>query len=196
MEWGVDGLARLAESHIVIVVDVLRFSSQGIDAVEREGDFIPDAATDPASANGAVVAEAAERAAEVVFLGGFRNAAAVADAVLAVQTERGERTSIAVIAAGEPASSGPGAGLRFAVEDFLGAGAVIAALGDLGIDYTSPEAAVAGEAFRALRGATSHMLTASGSGQLATHKDEVVAAAKLNVSSTVPVLRDGTFVAY
>ena len=76
-----------------------------------------------------------------------------------------------MIAAGELAGRGPAAPLRFAVEDQLGAGAIVDALGALGIDHTSPEAAAACEAFRGLRGAVRHLLTASGSGQELLERD-------------------------
>lgn len=194
-EWGVDGLARLAPSDITVVVDVLRFSSTVIQAVERGETVALDAAARATSVNGAAVAEAANG---LVLLGGLRNAASVSRAVLAEQERRGARTSISVIAAGELVSRDPGAPLRFAVEDLLGAGAVIDALSDLGIDHSSPEAAVAGEGFRSLRGAVKHLLTASGSGrelEAAGRRDEVLAAAAVDAASVVPMLRDGVFTA-
>jgi 2-phosphosulfolactate phosphatase len=132
-------------------------------------------------------------------LGCLRNARAVAEAVLAEQQRRGERTSIAVIAAGELAGRDPASPLRFAVEDQLGAGAIIDALGALGIDHTSPEAAAACESFRGLRGAVRHLLTASGSGQELValgRRDEVLAAAAVDAETAVAVLRDGAFVAH
>ena len=196
LEWGVDGLARLASSDIVVVVDVLRFSSTVIQALERGEAFGLDAAARAVSINGAAVAEAAGATSAVVMLGGLRNAAAVAAAVLEVQKERGVRTSVAVIACGELGSREEGSPLRFAVEDLLGAGAIVAALTDRGIDHSSPEAAAAGEAFRALRGATRHLLAASGSGRElsgAGRSDEVTAAAAVDAASVVPVLRDGVF---
>lgn len=195
IEWGVDGLDRLAPSDVVVVVDVLRFSSTVVQAVERGEDVPLDAAAHAVSINGAAVAAAATG---LVLLGGLRNAAAVARAILAEQERRGARTSIAVIACGELTSRDPAAPLRFAVEDLLGAGAVIDALAGLGIDHSSPEAAVAGEGFRALRGAAKHLLTASGSGReldAAGRRVEVLAAAAVDAASVVPVLRDGTFVA-
>src|SRR5690606_37021935 len=121
-----------------------------------------DADAHAVSLNGAAVAEHAAATGTLVMLGALRNARAVADAILAEQQLRGERTSIALIAAGELAGRDAGAPLRFAVEDLLGAGAVVDALGALGLDHTSPEAAAAGEAFRGLRGAVRHLLTASG----------------------------------
>jgi 2-phosphosulfolactate phosphatase len=197
LDWGVEGLARLAPADIVVVVDVLRFSSTVTDALSAGGEYALDAAAASVSLNGAAVATAASAREGDVVLGCLRNAAAVARWVLARQAERGARTNVAVIAAGERVSR-DAAGLRFAVEDQLGAGAVIAALGDLGIDACSPDAAVAGEAFRALRGATRHLLTASGSGrELAAEgrRDEVLSAAEVDAASIVPVLRGGVFVA-
>ena len=199
LDWGVDGLARLAASDIVVVVDVLRFSSTVIQAVERGEEFRLDADARSISINGAAVAEAAAATQSSVMLGALRNAAAVAAAVLAVQKERGARTSVAVIPCGELASREPGAPLRFAVEDLLGAGAVVSALTDLGIDHSSPDAAAAAESFRALRGATRHLLSASGSGRelaQADRSDEVTAAAAVDAASVVPVLRDGIFSAF
>ena len=194
LEWGVAGLARLAPADVVVVVDVLRFSTTVIDAVDRGEDHPLDAAAHAVSINGAPVADAAARSGALVLLGGLRNASAVAAAVLAEQERRGARTSIAVIAAGE--RSGRDGPMRFAVEDQLGAGAVIGALGVLGIDHTSPDAAVAAESYRALRRAVKHLLTASGSGRelIETGRgDQIARAAAVDAASVVPVLREGVF---
>lgn len=209
-EWGVGGLDRLAPADVVVVVDVLRFSSTVADRVAA-GERVPldailgenavpecDAAGGVyrRSLNGAAVAAHAAAGGATVLLGCLRNASAVAAAVLAEQNRRAARTSIAVIAAGELTSRDPGAPLRFAVEDLLGAGAVIDALGALGIDHTSPESAAAGEAFRGLRGALRHLLTASGSGQELLERGrrtEVESAATLDAVTAVPVFRDGEF---
>lgn len=193
LEWGVEGLARLAPADVTVVVDVLRFSSTVIQAVERGETVTLDASARAVSLNGAAVADVAPG---LVLIGGLRNAAAVARAILAEQQRRAARTSIAVIACGERTSRDEGASLRFAVEDLLGAGAVVDALAELGIDHSSPDAAVAGEAFRSLRGAAKHLLTASGSGrelEAAGRRDEVLAAAAVDAASVVPVLRDGVF---
>jgi 2-phosphosulfolactate phosphatase len=196
LEWGVEGLARLAPSDVVVIVDVLRFSTAAVTALEAGGEWAMDAAARATSINGAAVAQAAAQTGAMVILGALRNAAAVARGVLAVQVERAARTSVAVIACGELSSSRPGAALRFAVEDLLGAGAIVAALTDLGIDHSSPEAAAAGEAFRALRGATRHLIAASGSGRELVERDErdvLLAAAAVDASSVVPILREGIF---
>lgn len=195
MEWGVEGLERLAPADVVVVVDVLRFSSVVLDAVAAGRAYPLDAAAHAVSLNGAAVAAAAASGSGDVVIGSLRNAAAVAAWVLDRQHARGERTSIAVVAAGERVSRAA-PGVRVAVEDALGAGAVIAALTDVGIDHCAPEAAVAAEGFRALRGATRHLLTASGSGREladAGRRDDVLAAAAVDATVLVPVLRDGAF---
>jgi len=196
MEWGVAGLARLAPADVVVIVDVLPFSTTVIDTVERGEDYALDAAAHALSAGAAAAAEAAAESGAVVLLGALRNVTAVAAASLAEQERRAARTSIAIIAAGELTGRDAAATVRFAVEDQLGAGAIIDALGARGIDHTSPEAAVACEAFRALRGAAKHLLTASGSGlELIAlgRRDEVLAGAAADAASVVPILRDGVF---
>lgn len=198
LEWGVAGLERVAASDVVVVVDVLRFSSTVVARLEV-GEATPlDAAAHAVSLNGAAAAVRAAELSPAVILGCLRNASAVADRILDLQLERGERTSIAVIAAGELTSRDGDAPLRFAVEDLLGAGAVIDALANVGIDHSSPEAAAACEAFRGLRGALRHMLTASGSGQEMLARglvDAVRDAAALDTTGAVPRLRNGAFVA-
>lgn len=162
-DWGLAGLDRVAPAEITIVVDVL---ASGADAA-------------------LLAARAADRGA-VVISADLRTASAAADAAVAEQHRRAERTSIAVIAVGET-DTGSGS-LRFAVEDLFGAGAVIDALAARGIDHSSPEAAAACEAFRGLRPALRHLLTASVTGQQwldEDRRDEVLAAASLDADSPV-----------
>ena len=73
------------------------------------------------------------------------------------QHQLGGRFCIAVVAAGAARADGS---LRFAVEDLLAAGAIIEAISAVGIDHQSPEAAAAASAYRGLRGATRHLLSA------------------------------------
>lgn len=198
-EWGAAGLERLAPADVVVVVDVLRFSTTVVDRVANGETVALDGAAHAVSLNGAAVAQLAAETGALVMLGCLRNASAVARAILAEQERRGTRTSAAIIAAGEVSGREPGAPLRFAVEDQLGAGAIVDALGALGIDHTSPEAAAAGEAFRGLRGAVRHLLTASGSGQELIElgrRDEVLNAAAVDAAGVVPLLRDGVFVGF
>lgn len=203
-EWGVAGLARLAPADIVVVVDVLRFSSTVADAV-ASGRTVSLTDAVGWSRNGAAVAAAAGEA--TVLLGSLRNASAVARTVLEIQNRRQQRTSVTVIAAGELTDAGD---LRFSVEDQLGAGTIIAALSDLGADHTSPEAAAACESARGLRRAMRHLLTASGSakeiagGVAATARMEAAglvptepaAAAQVDAIEVVPVLEGDEFVAF
>lgn len=86
------------------------------------------------------------------------DAASFADWCLAKQEELGGRFRIAIVAAGATQADGS---LRFAVEDLLGAGAVIDAIAELGIDHQSPEAAAAAAAYTGLRNATRHLVNAS-----------------------------------
>lgn len=208
-EWAEAGLMRLAPADIVIVVDVLRFSSTVADAVASDVSIDTADAALWSGDGGAVAAAAAQRQTPAqtpvtVLLGALRNATAVARAVLALQNQRQQRTCVNVIAAGEQTPAGQA---RFAVEDQLGAGAIIAALSDLGIDHTSPEAAAACESARGLRRAMRHLLTASASGRaLADGADatarmeaagvaatQVAAAAELDAIDAVPILREGVF---
>lgn len=116
-------------------------------------------------------------------------ASAIAQRLLALQAARGERTMVAVVAAGSPVQAPEG----IPVEDHLLAGAVIDALGAVGIDATSPEAAVAAAGYQGLRGAVAHMLTASVGGRTLTAVDgpDAVSAARARWESTeLVVLRE------
>lgn len=205
-EWGVSGLDRLAPADVIVVVDVLRFSSTVTDAVASGRTVSLEDATGW-SRNGAAAAAAAASTGATVLLGSLRNASATARTVLEIQNSRQQRTSVTVIAAGELTDAGE---LRFAVEDQLGAGTIIAALSDLGADHTSPEAATACESARGLRRAMRHLLTASGSGKELAEgvsatagieaaglvPTETSAAAEVDATEVVPVLEDGIFVAF
>lgn len=101
------------------------------------------------SANGAVCARAAEHS-SAVLIGALVNATAVAREAERLARER--HAAITVIACGErwPGESG----LRVALEDALGAGAVLAALPG----EASPEARVCAAAFQAARGEVESLL--------------------------------------
>jgi 2-phosphosulfolactate phosphatase len=120
-----------------------------------------------------------------VYAACLRNASAVAaDASLSAQ-------SIAVIAAGEKWPDGT---LRPALEDLLGAGAVIHAL----TGRKSPEAQMAEAAFLAMQKQLPQVIATCASGvELVQrgYEDDVVMACQLNVSQTVAKLVDGCFIA-
>lgn len=138
-DWGVAGAhAVAADADVVVWVDALRAPGPG------GGPPVgPDLAALP---TGPAVVEAS-----------LPSAAAVARWVLDRQEAVRRRFGIAVIAAGATRADG---GPRFAVEDLLAAGAVVDALAALGLDATSPEAAAAEAAYRGLRRAVGHLLTA------------------------------------
>lgn len=128
-----------------------------------------------------------------VLAASLRNRTAVARWILDFQHVLGSRVRVAVVAAGEVRSDET---VRFSVEDLLTAGAVIDALGALGVDACSPEAAAAGAAYTGLGRATRHLFTASASGRELRadgQAADVELAAEVDVSQTVPVLVDGVF---
>jgi 2-phosphosulfolactate phosphatase len=225
-EWGQDGVRLLAgQVDVVVIVDVLSFSTAVSVAVDRGASVIPfgvhdDTAAEHArslaatlatrdrrgpgpslspaslsvlragerlvlrSPNGATCSLLAAESGALVVAGCLRNASAVARFAAA----RGSR--IAVIAAGE---LWPGGALRPAVEDLVGAGAVLAALHGRSL---SPEATAAVAAFRAARTDLRSMLRSSASGReliAQGYTDDVEIAGHADVSDRVPVLTDGAF---
>lgn len=174
-DWGYAGArAVAADADVIVWVDV-------VPPLAAPAEDEPSVAT-------ALAASVPARAA--IIEGGLTSAAATARWILDEQVRLGRRAMVSIIAAGEPRGSGA---TRFAVEDLLGAGAVIDALGALGIDYTSPEAAAACAAFTGLRGAVAHLLTASATGQAAVaagvQAADIAAAGRLDTVETVMVLR-------
>jgi 2-phosphosulfolactate phosphatase len=224
-DWGLEGLRTLAhEATVVVIVDVLRFTT-AVDVATRRGaevvparwlpqsvpaqvlsptwlsDVAPGTRLTIASPNGATLSlEAAELDSPVVLAGCLCNASTTA---AAARQLAGRRGAIAVIAAGERWDSTDGSvqPLRPNVEDLLGAGAVLAALdpaASLSSPGCSPEAAAARAAFVAARPRLHEALLQSGSGrELAARgfENDIAIAAALDASITVPVLRDGAFVA-
>ena len=235
-DWGIEGLAALAsDTAVVIVVDVLRFSSAVCCALEAGGVVLPyrwndstaaeyaeqhnavlagrrednehslspaDLLTIPAgtrlvlpSPNGSAVAfRARELGVRHVLAGCLRNATATAHAAL----ELAEGGPIGVIAAGERWGSHH-ATLRAAVEDLLGAGAILAALDPsaaASAPACSPEAAAARAAFVAARPRLYDTLRNSASGRELVSRgwdDDVATCAALDVSATVCQLNGHEF---
>jgi 2-phosphosulfolactate phosphatase len=188
-EWGAPGAAAVGPGvDVVVWVDVLgasdssRDTRAGLPARPLAGARIRPPA-EPADPLDGAVPQAA------VVAGCLRNRGAVARWVLSEQAKKGDRFTVAVIAAGAQRESGSA---RFTVEDLLAAGAVIDALAAVGIDYCSPEAAAACAAFTSLTRATGHLISASGSGQEFIDRglrSEVDFATEIDAEDAVPVLR-------
>lgn len=133
-DWGVTGAQAVAADADVLV---------WIDALDPEPAPLTRLPAGPA-----------------VVESGLPDAVAVAAWILALQERRQQRTTVALIGAGRDSA----AGLRFAVEDLLTAGAVVDALEARGIDAFSPEAAAADAAYRGLRGAIGHLFRSASGG--------------------------------
>jgi 2-phosphosulfolactate phosphatase len=229
-EWGLHGVEVLRDQvAVLVIVDVLSFSTAVAVAVARGASVIPFPLGDRAEAQGAADAAGAVLAEPRNFLGaGFslspvslvgiasgarlllpspngsrlslaagavpvltgclRNAKAVAVAARIVAG----KGSVGVVPAGE---QWPDGSLRPAVEDVLGAGAILDAL-DLPL---SAEARVARDAFRAAEPDLAALLRGSVSGQELISRgfqEDVEFAVALNVSAAAPYLRDGAYQAW
>lgn len=169
LDWGLAGFQALApQADVVILVDAL-------PAVDARFSL-----NTPLSGYRVIAAS-------------FANRTAVAEWVLARQTDKGDRFTVAVIAAGERRADGT---FRVAVEDALAAGAVVDALSNLGIDHSSPEAAAASVAFEGLTRAVRHMVGASETGQQLGAQglgEQVHAASQIDTVREVAELEEFAF---
>ncbi len=135
------------------------------------------------SPNGSTLAAAANALGADVYVACLRNAHEVARAI-------GDAAPTAVIAAGE---LWPDGSLRPALEDLLGAGAVIDGLGG----RRSPEAAAAAHAFAAQRGRAAELVWDCASGRELReigYDGDVRIAGEFAASTIVPRLADGVLV--
>ncbi|HEY0949929.1 2-phosphosulfolactate phosphatase [Nocardioides sp.] len=140
------------------------------------------------SPNGSSIAFGLADAGVTVVGASLRNAVAVARWLP-------DGASVAVVAAGE---RWPDGSLRPAVEDLWGAGAVVAALVDLGATGLSPEARVAECAFRAVEARLTEELHDCASGRELVEigfAGDVAVAAEHDACAAVPVLDGEAFVA-
>jgi len=224
-EWGEHGVTALAPiSDVVVIVDVLSYSTCVEVAASRGAVVYPYRHRDETAAafarevgaelavgrgqgryslspgslqdipDGARVVLPSPNGATLTMTTGstptlagcLRNCEAVARAASRYGTR------VAVIPAGERWQAD--GSLRPCFEDWLGAGAIVEYL-----DGTlSPEAAAARAAYRAFRDDLPKMLRECNSGKELIAKgyaDDVDIAAELNCSNTVPVLKDGAYIA-
>ncbi|MGI8310614.1 2-phosphosulfolactate phosphatase [Saccharopolyspora hattusasensis] len=219
LDWALPGLRALADCPVLVVVDVLSFST-AVDVATTTGARVlplrwqdasipagavlaqprsldewslspsslrtlnPNVLLGLPSPNGATLCAEASATGATVFVGCLRNAEAVAHA--AAQ----EGGPIGVIAAGERRDDQ----LRPAIEDQLGAGAIISALPG----RRSPEAELAAAAFRAVTGEIGSLLADCESGRELAElgfAHDVALAAEVNSSRQAPVLRNEVLVA-
>jgi 2-phosphosulfolactate phosphatase len=223
-EWGAAGIAHLASTcDVVIIVDVLSFSTCVDVAVGRGAAVYPfalgaEVLDEFVAEVGGVTAKRWERGGYSLspsslreipagtrlvlpspngatlslatgniptLAGCFRNARSVARAALSMGRD------ILVVPAGERWTDGT---LRPAIEDLIGAGAIISHLAEA--RTTSPEARLALGAYRAAREVILSTLEGSSSGrELIEHGfgEDVEIAADLDCSDCAPVLRDGAY---
>lgn len=236
-EWGLEGLEAIAPScDVVVIVDVLRFTTAVSAAVEAGATVVPatwdgDRARELADQWNAVVAGSREdgpslsptdllrlapgtrlvlpspngstlaaRAGELgvpfVLAGSLRNATATARRALMLAHDG----PIGVVAAGERWRS-PAGPLRPAIEDLLGAGAILHGLDPAAAvrpPHASPEARAARAAFLDARATLHDALQASTSGRELVARgwdDDVATAAHLDATDLAAQSIDGEFVA-
>jgi 2-phosphosulfolactate phosphatase len=225
-EWGIGGVTHLAPADVIIIVDILSFTTCVEIAVSRGATVFPypyhdDSVTEYAlernaeiasprsqrsgtyslspnslmnvssglrlvlpSPNGSNLAFTAMSRGPIVLAGSLRNAAAVAAAA------QGAGKRIAVVPAGERWPDGT---LRPAIEDWVGAGAILKALPGT----KSPEAKSAIAAFEECSRGLRESLLMCSSGRELTERGfgpDVDLASQLSVSTTVPILRGDAFI--
>ena len=223
-QWGMNGLRAIASGNVVVIVDVLSFSTATTVAVGRGAEILPCEWNDERAAalayaeraqvaskrgrgplslapgslkniakgsrlvlpspNGSTLAAAArELDTSAVVVGCLRNAAAVAG--WASKQPR----DVAVIAAGERWDDGT---IRFAIEDWLGAGAIISRM----VGNRSAEAESAAASFERLRQSIHATLSVCPSGRElidAGYPEDIDIASQLDVDRVVPLLTGNAF---
>ncbi|MGE3268915.1 MAG: 2-phosphosulfolactate phosphatase [Chloroflexota bacterium] len=238
LEWGRRGARVAAErGDILVVVDVLSFSTATVTAVQHGGVIRPCAWTDdPAALAAGLGAEAAVHRRDVpakgrfslspptfnaiepgtrvvlaspngatcaqygktvphLLVGALVNARAVSEAVAGLLASTS--LNVTVLACGErwqlPSEDGD---LRFAIEDYLGAGAILSGL-PAGLSR-SPEAAVCQAAFAGVSGDIARTVWESGSGlelREAGFPEDVDSASQVNEFTAVPRMVNGWLLA-
>lgn len=232
LEWGVTGAKRASgRSDVVVVVDVLRFTSAVVAAVAAGATVYPYRGSNPTafasqhnaelargnsrfslsplsfsdcagarvvlpSPNGSTVASHAARSCPVIA-GALINAGAAGRAAAALARERG--SGLTVIACGERPldrwEEERSYEFRPAIEDWLGAAAVLAALGE---DHEmTAEAVLAVGAFQSAGPMLGSLIANSESGIELAEKgraEDVEFCSSLDTHDVAPLLVDGAFV--
>ncbi|TCO50731.1 2-phosphosulfolactate phosphatase [Actinocrispum wychmicini] len=219
LEWGLDGVEALApHCTVLIIVDVLCFTTS-LDMIVGQGGrinlrpFSPQATTGlrrpsalrsvqpgdeitMTSPNGGRLCEHAAQWTKVMA-GCLRNAAAVADKAI----DLADRGPIGIVPAGEQWGVNMFEGrtegrMRVAIEDYLGAGALVSELLALGYNPASPEAALAATTYRTAEPYLGDLLGGCGSGLELGERglsEDIALAGQTNVSKAAPHLVNGVF---
>jgi 2-phosphosulfolactate phosphatase len=140
----------------------LEWGPAGMRAATADVVVVADADRGPATAE---LHDLAPRT-SLVLDATIASASAVARAARDEQERRGDRVSIAIVAAGERWADGS---LRPSAADLLVAGRVVDELAELGIDFHSPACAAACAAAVNLRGATDALIAADAAALQPTH---------------------------
>lgn len=179
LEWGPAGIRALGPVvGLIVIVDVLSFSTTTCLAIEQ-GMRVDLPSPDVSSC----AVDAAATGAMVV-VGCLRNASAVGRLIAA------HGGASVVIAAGE---RWPDGSLRPAVEDLIGAGAILAMVDR---ETLSPEARAAADAFKGARDTLDDAIRQGASGRELMGRgldSDVELAVELDATDRVPVLVDGAF---
>ena len=225
-EWGTEGVQRLAPlSHVVVIVDVLSFTTCVDVAVSRDAVVFPYRYKDDSdmafaqlvgailagkrgqvpslspgsllslplhsrlvlpSPNGSTCTVIAQESKVPVLAECLRNAQAVSNFI----QRHYPRAAVTVIACGEQWPSGM---LRPAIEDLLGAGAILSQFDPAAL---SPEAKVAAGAYEQVKSDIPAIFKACASGRELIGKgfpEDVAMASELNASGAVPIFLDGAY---
>jgi 2-phosphosulfolactate phosphatase len=177
-EWGLNGVAQLAPiSNVVIIVDVLSFSTCVEIAASREAIIFPYRWRDERAATFAAEVDAELAESKRTHAGYSLSPQSL------LNIPKGARLVL-------PSPNGP---LRPALEDWLCAGAI---LGEL-TGTLSPEARSASAAFRDAQPEIESLIRHCGSGRELSERGfeaNVALAAAMNVSECVPLLVNGAYV--
>ena len=162
-----------------------------LSSTTLRGGQVPDRIVLP-SPNGSTISQHLASSSSVCLGASLRNAQAVAAWITSHYDP--QRSTVAVVAAGE---HWPGGALRPAVEDLWGAGAVVDHLARAGWTTPSPEAAAARAAWHVAANDVLSNLLSCGSGRELVHggyREDVLTAAEVGTSRSVPVMRGQTFI--
>jgi 2-phosphosulfolactate phosphatase len=238
VEWGPRGAREAAErGDVIIVIDVLSFSSTVVTAVHHGAVIYPY----PVYKDGKEQEYASKVGAELIFgraesiklgnptlspvtfnqnhmgkkyvlcslngalcswvgskvpsllIGSLLNASAVASYVNQLQAQTG--TAITIIPCGEQWDHVQNRenNIRPAIEDYLGAGAVLSKLNGV----KSPEAELCASAFKSVEAKIPDLIWDCGSGRelrVRGHEKDVAHASRVDAFQTVPILTDSYFI--